>query len=547
MPGGISRRAHLSPSFEHLMPDAAITTPNGTIVSMEHIDKSFGANRVLTDVSYAVMPGEVHALLGENGAGKSTLMKVLIGVHHADAGRILLDGEDVSALSLRDRLDRGIAMIFQELSVLPNRSVAENLFVLREPRGLGWRVDTARMVADARNLIDRYGFALSPTTRVGDLAFAQRQMVEILKAISRGAKLLVMDEPTSSLTIREEETLFSTIGQLKAAGIGIVYISHRMADVLRLSDRISIVKDGRIVGPLLPHETSIDHIAALMSRTKDNETKPPPAARMLPIRAATAGGSQLALAVEGLSTARKLSGISFSIASGEIVGLAGLVGSGRSTLAKALFGIIPDASGHIAVAGEVVKPGHVSSAVGARIGLVPEDRRLEGLIGGRSLAENFALPSLKRFSFLGGFGPVAAKRIVALFQRYRSELSLVARNPGQTAQELSGGNQQKIVFAKWLATKPRLLILDEPTAGVDINAKRDMRDLVRAVAAEGVGVLLVSSELEELMDLSDRILVMAEGRITRSLDRIDDETELRALLQAEAAKQATLRDKESAI
>ena len=527
------------------MPDAAITTPNGTIVSMEHIDKSFGANRVLTDVSYAVMPGEVHALLGENGAGKSTLMKVLIGVHRADAGRILLDGEDVSALSLRDRLDRGIAMIFQELSVLPNRSVAENLFVLREPRGLGWRVDTARMVADARSLIDRYGFALSPTTRVGDLAFAQRQMVEILKAISRGAKLLVMDEPTSSLTIREEETLFSTIDQLKAAGIGIVYISHRMADVLRLSDRISIVKDGRIVGPLLPHETSIDHIAALMSRPKDDDAEPRSAPRTPQVRTASSGG-QPALEVQGLSTARKLSDISFSIQLGEIVGVAGLVGSGRSTLAKALFGILPDASGHVAVAGEALKPGHVSSAVGARIGLVPEDRRLEGLVGGRSLAENFALPSLRRFSFLGGFGPVAAKRIVALFQRYRNELSLVARGPGQAAQELSGGNQQKIVFAKWLATKPRLLILDEPTAGVDINAKRDMRDLIRAVAAEGVGVLLVSSELEELMDLSDRILVMAEGRITRSLDRIHDETELRALLQAEAAKQAKLRDKESA-
>ncbi len=545
MPGGIfPPGASFTEALERLMPDAAIATPNGTIVAMEHIDKSFGANRVLTDVSFAVMPGEVHALLGENGAGKSTLMKVLIGVHRADTGRILLDGADVSALSLRDRLDRGIAMIFQELSVLPNRSVAENLFVLREPRGLGWRVDTARMVADARSLIDRYGFALSPTTRVGDLAFAQRQMVEILKAISRGAKLLVMDEPTSSLTIREEETLFSTIDQLKAAGIGIVYISHRMADVLRLSDRISIVKDGRIVGPLLPHETSIDHIAALMSRPKDDDAEAPAASRTPPRRTASSGG-QLALEVQGLSTARKLSDISFSIQLGEIVGLAGLVGSGRSTLAKALFGILPDASGHIAVAGEALKPGHVSSAVGARIGLVPEDRRLEGLVGGRSLAENFALPSLRRFSFLGGFGPVAAKRIVALFQRYRNELSLVARGPGQAAQELSGGNQQKIVFAKWLATKPRLLILDEPTAGVDINAKRDMRDLIRAVAAEGVGVLLVSSELEELMDLSDRILVMAEGRITRSLDRIHDETELRALLQAEAAKQAKLRDKES--
>jgi ABC-type sugar transport system ATPase subunit len=526
------------------MPDAATAPTDRAIVTMENIDKSFGANRVLTDVSFEVRAGEVHALLGENGAGKSTLMKVLIGVHRADGGRILLDGEDVSALSLRERLDRGIAMIFQELSVLPNRSVAENLFVLREPRTLGWRVDTARMVSDARGLIERYGFALDPTKRVGELGFAQRQMVEILKAISRGAKLLVMDEPTSSLTIREEETLFSTIDQLKAAGIGIVYISHRMADVLRLSDRISIVKDGRIVGPLLPQDTSIDHIAGLMSRPKGGEAE----RTATPQRAARAerSGGPAALEVKALSTARKLSDISFTIRPGEIVGVAGLVGSGRSTLAKALFGIVPDAVGSIAVSGEAVRPGHVSSAIGAKIGLVPEDRRLEGLVGGRSLAENFALPSLKRFSFLGGLGPVAAKRIGSLFQKYRDELSLVCRSSGQTAQELSGGNQQKIVFAKWLATRPKLLILDEPTAGVDINAKRDMRDLVRAVAAEGVGVLLVSSELEELMDLSDRILVMAQGRITRSLDRIDDETELRALLQAEAAKQAKLRDKDLA-
>ena len=213
---------------------------------MERIEKSFGENQVLIDVNFVVNAGETHALLGENGAGKSTLMKVLIGVYAADGGRIVLDGEDVTALSLRERLDRGIAMIFQELSVLPNRSVAENLFVLREPRAFGWRVDTHRMIADAQTLIDRYGFGLRASARVGDLGFAQRQMVEILKALSRGAKLLVMDEPTSSLTVREEDTLFATVDQLKASGIGIVYISHRMADVLRLSDRISIVKDGQL-------------------------------------------------------------------------------------------------------------------------------------------------------------------------------------------------------------------------------------------------------------------------------------------------------------
>jgi ABC-type sugar transport system ATPase subunit len=513
---------------------------------MERIEKSFGENQVLIDVNFAVNAGETHALLGENGAGKSTLMKVLIGVYLADGGRIVLDGDDVTALSLRERLDRGIAMIFQELSVLPNRSVAENLFVLREPRAFGWRVDTQRMIAEAQSLIDRYGFGLRASALVGDLGFAQRQMVEILKALSRGAKLLVMDEPTSSLTVREEETLFATVDQLKASGIGIVYISHRMADVLRLSDRISIVKDGRLIGPLMPSETSIAHIASLMSRSPESQQTSTliDAAAVKP-RAVPAARSS-ALSVSGLGTARKLSDIAFDIEAGEIVGLAGLVGSGRSTLAKAIFGLIPDAAGAISVAGRPVRTGSVASAVAAKIGFVPEDRRLEGLVANRSLAENFALTNLTGLSHAHGLGPMATHRIGALFARYRNDLSLLCRGPSQAAQELSGGNQQKVVFAKWLATNPKALILDEPTSGVDINAKRDMRELIKQLAAQGVGVLLISSELEELMELSDRILVMAAGRITRSLDGIDDEASLRALLQTDAARQAALHNEEKA-
>ena len=513
---------------------------------MERIEKSFGENQVLTDVNFIVNAGETHALLGENGAGKSTLMKVLIGVYAADGGRIVLDGEDVTALSLRERLDRGIAMIFQELSVLPNRSVAENLFVLREPRAFGWRVDRHRMIADAQTLIDRYGFGLRASARVGDLGFAQRQMVEILKALSRGAKLLVMDEPTSSLTVREEDTLFATVDQLKASSIGIVYISHRMADVLRLSDRISIVKDGQLIGPLMPSETSIAHIASLMSRAPGSQEKSTHIER-IPIqrRAAVKAGAP-ALSVSGLGTARKLSDIAFDIQPGEIVGLAGLVGSGRSTLAKAIFGLIPDAVGAISVTGRTVQTGSVSSAVAANVGFVPEDRRLEGLVANRSLSENFALTNLTNLSYVRGFGPMATQRIASLFARYRSDLSLLCRGPSQSAQELSGGNQQKLVFAKWLATHPKLLILDEPTSGVDINAKRDMRELIKQLAARDVGVLLISSELEELMELGDRILVMAEGRITRSLETIDDEASLRALLQTDAARQAELRNEERA-
>ncbi|AMX97630.1 sugar ABC transporter ATP-binding protein [Mesorhizobium sp. M7A.F.Ca.CA.001.09.2.1] len=520
------------------MAEAKTSPSHNAIVAMQRISKSFGANRVLSDISFEVMAGETHALLGENGAGKSTLMKILMGAYRTDEGRILFAGEDVTALSLRDRIDRGIAMIFQELSVLPNRSVAENLFILREPLAFGMRVDTRTMVRDAQALIERYAFSLDASARVGDLAFAQRQMVEILKAISRGAKLLVMDEPTSSLTIHEEETLFRTIGQLKQGGIGIVYISHRMADVLRLSDRISIIKDGRLVGPLDPSKTSIEDIAAMMSRPRGDA--PLPTATVSAKRHPATSIGAPALEVRDLATSRKLSDISFSIDPGEIVGLAGLVGSGRSTLGKALFGILPDVSGHISVAGEPVRPGSVSRAIAAGVALVPEDRRLEGLVGGRSIEENLALPRLSDFSLAGPLGPMAKARIAALFRQYRDDLNILCRGPLQKAQELSGGNQQKIVFAKWLAMKPKLLILDEPTSGVDVNAKRDMRELVRRTAGDGVAVLLISSELEELLDLSDRILVMAQGRITRSMGSAHDETGLRALLQAEAARQTSV-------
>jgi ribose transport system ATP-binding protein len=519
------------------MPEQQTPTPGDAIVSMRHIVKAFGANRVLSDVSFEVFAGETHALLGENGAGKSTLMKVLMGVHQPDSGSILLGGEVVTALSLRERLDRGVAMIFQELSVLPNLSVAENLFILREPRAFGLRVDGSRMIREARVLIDRYGFRLNAAARVGDLTFAQRQMVEILKAISRGARLLVMDEPTSSLTVQEEDTLFRTIGQLKAAGIGIVYISHRMADVLRLSDRISIIKDGRLVGPMTPAETSIEEIATLMSRPR-NEADIPAAAVDLPSRPVSGAP---ALEVRGLRTARKLVDVSLRIDPGEIVGLGGLVGSGRSTLAKALFGVIPDATGEVSVAGRPIRTGSIRAALAAGVALVPEDRRLEGLVGGRSVQENIALPTLSDMTAGGSFGPIAWGRIAALFRRYRDDLAILCRGGGQLAQDLSGGNQQKVVFAKWLARRPRLFILDEPTSGVDINAKREMRELIRKTAREGVGVLLISSELEELLDLSDRILVMAQGRITRSLEGVDSEATLRALLQEEAARQGRKR------
>ena len=497
------------------------------LIDMRGISKSFGENRVLFDVDFELRPGEVHALLGENGAGKSTLMKILMGVYQADAGVVTLGGQPIGRSSVHDHLSRGIAMIFQELSLVPNGTVSDNVFLGREPQTLGLWVDRGRMRRETEALIASLGFELPARAEIRSLPFAQRQMVEILKAISRGARVLIMDEPTSSLTMREEAALFAVIADLKRRGIGIVYISHRMAEIFAIADRISIVKDGRVIGPLRPDETSSAHVAALMSKAA------PASAGIDPVLALQdVHRGEPILQVRSLRTARKLRDVELSVAAGEVVGIAGLVGSGRSTLLKALFGLLRDCDGAVTVAGKALAPGVNRAAIGAGVALVPEDRRLEGLVGKHDLARNIALPNLDRIRIRPGVPIASAARGDALFDRYRRSLAIVATGPRQEASQLSGGNQQKIVFGKWLATEPRLLLLDEPTSGVDINAKADMRLLIRQVAARGVGVLLVSSELEELVTTADRILILVGGRIVGSAPAGIDEPALRNLLQA---------------
>jgi len=496
------------------------------LIEMRGISKSFGQNRVLSDIDFTLESGEVHALLGENGAGKSTLMKILMGVHQPDLGTVTLDGVEIGGHSVSENLSQGIAMIFQELSLVPNGSVAENIFLGREPHGVGWRVDRRAMRREAERLITLYGFPLDLNAEVGRLPFAQRQMVEILKAVARGARVLIMDEPTSSLTMHEEAALMRIIAELKSRGIGIVYISHRMAEIFAISDRISLVKDGLLIGPMRPGETSVAEISSLMSRG---------VATAEVTRGSMARTGTKALEVRGLQTSRKLHDVSFSVAAGEVVGIAGLVGSGRSTLAKTLFGLLLDRSGEIVVDGRVVPAGGPANAVIAGVALVPEDRRREGLVLDQGLAANISLPNLRNLR-LGGAWPIFSRAAAdAMFARFRAALAINARGPRQAASELSGGNQQKVVFAKWLATSPRLLILDEPTSGVDVNAKAEMRALMRRTAAEGVGVLLISSELEELATTADRVLLMIDGRITREAEPGLHEAGLRAMLQEEVA------------
>nr|WP_284277495.1 sugar ABC transporter ATP-binding protein [Mesorhizobium huakuii] len=348
---------------------SAADNPLPALVSMRGIVKRFGANIVLRIVDFDVRAGEVHALLGENGAGKSTLMKVLLGIHKPDEGTILVLGEPLTSTSTRARLEAGVAMIFQELSLVPAMSVADNLFLGREPMLFGGRIDRRRIRREATDLIARQGFALDPDARIEDLPFAARQQVEILKALSRGASVIVMDEPTSSLTVREEEVLHATIAQLRAAGIGIVYISHRMSEIFRVADRLSVIKDGQIQGPFATDQITIPEVSRLMARSASVVVMKPKARRE---------PGEIVFEVVGLSTARKLRDIGLAVRAGEIVGIAGLVGSGRSTLAKALFGLIPDARGDVRLGGSEIGALATPPRIRAGMALVPEDRRAEG-------------------------------------------------------------------------------------------------------------------------------------------------------------------------
>jgi ABC-type sugar transport system ATPase subunit len=497
------------------------------IVQMQRIKKSFGATPVLRGVDFEVRPGQVHALLGGNGAGKSTLMKILMGVHRADTGQIVLDGRDMTTASVVETLQQGVvAMIFQELSLLPNMTVADNIFLGREPLKFGMRVNRKALRSRTETLIAAQGFDIPALAQVEDLSFAQRQQVEILKATARGARVLVMDEPTSSLTAREEERLFELIQRLTASGIGIVYISHRMSEIFRVSDQITVLRDGSAIGPIPTQTATIAAISAHLARpdaaTSATHTVASPATIDKP----------LALSVRNLSTKRSLKDISFDVAAGEIVGIAGLVGAGRSTLAKALAGLLSDVTGSVQVGGKAVPLGVAHRVLGQGLGFVPEDRRQEGLVLTHGLADNMALPNLGRLGRRGALGPILRRSSDHLYSHWAQVLALVARGPRQAASELSGGNQQKVVFAKWLASQPHALILDEPTSGVDVNAKADMRAaLTRSARDDGVGILLINSELDELAAVCDRIF--------RTLNPRDGEAALlAALLSPEQSAEA---------
>jgi ribose transport system ATP-binding protein len=478
-------------------------------LELSDIGKVYPGVVALDRVSLAVEPGEVIGLVGENGAGKSTLMKVLGGVVAPSSGRIRVDGTAHDAMTVKQAIDAGIAFVHQELNLFDNLDAAANVMIGREPRTGGplRLVDQARLAAQVAPILARLGADFAPETPVAALSIAQRQLVEIAKALSLRSRLVIMDEPTSSLTIAETERLLRVIADLRGAGVSVIFISHRLNEVAACADRVVVLRDGRLVGHLARGEIAPAAMIRLMiGRDLRSIYRPP---------AGPPGGP--VLEIEGARTAaRPERAVTLAVRRGEILGLAGLIGAGRTELARAIFGIDPLLAGSVRLEGRTARLGSPREAIGQGIFLVPEDRKACGVVLDLSVAENVALPQLPA---LAGLGLVRGAAEASLAETQRRRLGIRAPGIDTAVVSLSGGNQQKVVLAKWLAMRPRAIIFDEPTRGIDVGAKQEIYDIMRGLADAGVGVLMISSDMEEVIGVSDRIAVMHEGAISGVLER----------------------------
>jgi rhamnose transport system ATP-binding protein len=482
------------------------------IFHIQHVSKSFGGVHALQDVHFEIFPGEVHALLGENGAGKSTLIKIITGVYQPDAGELFFAGSPIRFANTREAQAHGVAAIYQEPSLFPDLDIAENIMVGRQPVGrLG--VDWKRMYQEASALLQRLGLSLDPRTKARELSVAQQQVVEIARALSIDAKVLIMDEPTSSLTQHEVEELFTIVRQLRQAGTAIVFISHRLEELFALADRVTTLRDGRYVGTRAMADVTTDELIRMMVGRSLDE--------LFPKQAVDAG--DVVLEVKGLGVAGSFSDVSFELRRGEILGMAGLIGAGRTNVARALFGTEPASSGTILLDGKPVSIRSPGAAMALGIGYVPEDRKEHGLVLAMSIADNITLPVVSAFA-TGGWLDTKRERQAAADGARQLEVKMAGA--AQQAGQLSGGNQQKVVLAKWLGTHPRVLILDEPTRGIDVGTKAAVHALMSSLAAQGMAILMISSELPEILGMSDRILVMREGRLTGQFSRAEATQEL---------------------
>jgi len=461
--------------------------------------KRFGGVHALIDANLTLYAGEIHALLGENGAGKSTLLKSLAGVHQLDAGSIRLFGRDFNVSGTRGSQDQGIAVIYQEPSLFPDLTLAENVFVGRQ-LGKGLKVDWREMNRRAGELFVRLGVPLDPSRRARGLSIADQQIVEIAKALSLNAKVIVMDEPTAALSGSETERLFGVARSLRNEGAALVFVSHRLDEVMELCHRVTVLRDGATVATAAISEVDIDQIVKWMVGREVSELFPKVASNI----------GETILKVEGLSREGQFDDISFDVKSGEIVGVAGLVGSGRSEVVRAIFGVDKYDSGSVEFLGEKLKRNSPGEAMQRGIAFVPEDRRQQGLFMPISILKNISITMLKTLS---NFGLVSRSQELAEGEEWSRKLQIKFNSINDSVDRLSGGNQQKVVLAKWLSTRPRLLIIDEPTRGIDVGTKSEVHRFISEQASRGLGILMISSELPEVLGMADKVLVMREGRL----------------------------------
>lgn len=481
---------------------------DGQILKMENVSKRFGGVQALKDVSFDLNYGEVHALVGENGAGKSTLMNILGGIVQKDSGRVFFKGKEVDFKSPIDSLNAGIAIIHQELAMLPHLNVIENVYMGRMP-STGGLIRWREAEQETRAALELVGLDIPLDVLVEKLSISQRQLVEIAKALSRNASLIIMDEPNSSLSEAETERLFSVIETLKQRGVAVIYVSHKIEEVLYIADRISVLRDGEHRGTLQKDEASVEKIIQMMVGRELRQE-----AGRLRQEAGKKDG-EVRLEVRGLSGAR-FHDVSFDIRKGEIVGFAGLVGAGRSEVARAIFGADPITAGEIWLDGEQVRFSSPRQAIAKGLAMVPEDRKLLSLFMDLPIHLNVSIAELPRLTRAGFIEQQRVRRIV---DQFVDQLRIKLASPDHPVRSLSGGNQQKTTLARWLATRPKLLIMDEPTHGVDVGAKAEIYELMRNLADQGISIMLISSELPEILTMSDRVVVMHEGRVTGILDR----------------------------
>lgn len=475
------------------------------MIEMTGITKAFSGNIVLNNVEFSLKKGEIHALMGENGAGKSTMMKILTGIYQKDAGEVKVRGELVQYKSPKESERAGIAVIHQELNIWPHLSIAENLFLGKEKTfGKSGILKTKEMNEEAANILNNLNMADDVRTIAGSLSVGKQQIIEIAKAISSNAEVIIMDEPTAALTDHEIESLFVTIRKLQETGVSFVYISHRMEEIFSLCDRITILRDGQYVGTKIIKETNFDEIVQMMVGRELGERFPERQAKIGPVK----------LAAKGLTREGFFKDVSFEVRKGEVVAFAGLMGAGRTEVVQALFGYRKLTAGDIFLDGKAIKINNPLQAKKLGFGYVTEDRKSEGLIVDFSVQNNL---SLTNFDKIASNGVVNASEEKNLYEKMVKRLGIRVSGPEQTAKSLSGGNQQKVVIAKWLGIEPDVLILDEPTRGVDVGAKKEIYSIINELAERGVAILMVSSELPEVIGMADRVLVMHEGRLSAEI------------------------------